>query len=203
MKKIIILLTVFILSVLPADIFAEQSRAISPAHENEILLSAINNPFGLIPADIQSVSYFVDNTITITQTVFSDNIVLTTYTITGIDSLETITPSFASGNYFAAALYNNLRPLDSGSTTPDSTVIGVTVDGSNDSARVILLGAYDASVTGAALDTLPTNKVTFIQRGLNVREAGKYVYPFWAIQVEGIQIANGTVRVYFLNIKRR
>lgn len=118
--------------------------------------------------------------------------VLTTYRITDLDSLVTFTPTFAQ--YFDASIFQSGN---------DSCLISVKVDGGNDSARVILFGATSEDDKGNAIDTLATNKTTFMQQRPVITEAGKYTYPFWAFKVTSIQTAaDAIVTVYIWNTKK-
>lgn len=127
-----------------------------------------------------------------TQRIMYDNqTVLTTYLITDLDSAVTFTPTI--DQYFDASLYMDPN---------DSTLISLTVDGETDSARVILVGAYDNNNKGVAIDTIATNKTTLMQSQAVVTEVGKYQFPFWGFIVQGIDLTDATVRIFIYNVKK-
>jgi len=166
----------------------------------------INNPLGLNPADWVLTREHFSTSYTIVQySLQRTQTVLTIVTVLDVDSLETITPTFTSNSnpedYFDASVYNTPQVGDLGQYQKDSTVVGVTTDGGvNDSALVVLMGTTDANITALRLDTLPTNKTTFLQRGLDINEQNKYIMPYWGVLATGVAIQDGTIRVYFLNV---
>lgn len=163
-----------------------------------LYLAAKNNPFGIDIRNMKLISYTQAGSISIVQYQLQDaGTILTIYQESDLDSAETVTPTFTSNSnpfqYFDATIYNNAN---------DSTLVGTRVDGGNDSARIIQMGTIDANVTPVRLDTLATNKITFLQRTLAISEAGKYVFPYWAFTFVGIDCSDASATVYLLNTKK-
>jgi len=121
---------------------------------------------------------------------------LVTYTVSGIDSAETETPTFPAG-YFDATLFND--PLDSVTVSIDLS----SAAGTDSISKVILLGAFDGNNLGNAIDTFPTNGLTLIQRQVVVTEANKYIYPFWGVKVIGFDGTVATCMLYFQNYPKK
>jgi len=180
----------------------------------------INNIISQLPADQDPVpviseylnsrgeGYTFKNTTTVTcninQLVLSKyQSVLTIYTITGLDSAVTFTPTFtstSSSQFFDASIYDGSYRslLDTAThTAPDSILFGITVQGTtHDSAAVTIVGTMDANITPATVYTFTTKGRTYVQRGALLSSLTGYTWPYWGINAVGTRIENGTIRAY-------
>lgn len=142
--------------------------------------------YGVITGPEPSTDY------TITQNVMLNKHIITHIVIHDIDSAENITPAFV--DYIDASTYLSAN---------DSDVVSTKVDGGNDSARLIVFGAFDDNNKGFAIETLATNKTTIFQRQfLPLDSAGKYVYPFIGFKAQGIDCSNAEADIWLEDIPK-
>jgi len=141
--------------------------------------------------------------------------VLTTYTITGIDSAQRVTPTWPDGYFDNTTYLANYNVGDSllisTGNFNDSTLVAAVCNESSgagtDSVLLERVGAFSSQDKAVIMDTLATAKTSLVQKRLppngTSNRVNGFTFPYWGFLGIGVACTDVNATIYILNIRKR